>query len=268
MVLVVVVSFSKDSFAADGDDFTPVNLDKKYLKGYYTDTKYILASPFRWDKKGWYTFGGVMAIGALIYVYDEELRDWTQDNISPDTNHLAEFGDYFGNGKYMVPGLFGFYAVGAVIDSPKIKRTALLGIESFIITGVLTQVGKLSFHRHRPRTGDPKDTFDGPSFELDNDNLAMPSGHTSTAFAIATVIATEYSDSKIIPVLSYSLAAIDAWSRMHYNAHWASDVFMGAALGYFVSKTIVKLHDDGPTTLTFMPQLIDDGAYISVGYRF
>jgi membrane-associated phospholipid phosphatase len=33
-----------------------------------------------------------------------------------------------------------------------------------------------------------------------------------------------------------------AVARVHESKHWASDVFIGAAIGYFVGKKICSLH--------------------------
>ncbi len=94
--------------------------------------------------------------------------------------------------------------------------------------------------RHRPSKGNPADTFDGPS----TSNKSFPSGHTSTAFAIATVVASEYEYVPFVVPISYGIATMTGFSRMNDNKHWVSDVVLGAALGYFTSKTILRLHSN------------------------
>jgi hypothetical protein len=46
----------------------------------------------------------------------------------------------------------------------------------------------------------------------------------------------------LLKVVSYIPAFITGFSRMYHNKHWASDVFMGAAIGYFTTKFITDQH--------------------------
>jgi membrane-associated phospholipid phosphatase len=68
---------------------------------------------------------------------------------------------------------------------------------------------------------------------------AFPSGHTAAAFSIATVFATQYSDIKAVPIISYSMATLVGISRLTEHAHWSSDVFVGALFGYVCGKEVV-----------------------------
>ena len=68
---------------------------------------------------------------------------------------------------------------------------------------------------------------------------SFPSGHTTVAFAAATVFATEYRDKPIIPVIAYTAAALIGLSRITENKHWTTDVIAGAALGFLQGKNVV-----------------------------
>ncbi len=48
-----------------------------------------------------------------------------------------------------------------------------------------------------------------------------------------------------LDILVYSLATIAGFSRIHDNKHWASDIFIGSAIGYFVGKKISDLNRPG-----------------------
>ena len=67
----------------------------------------------------------------------------------------------------------------------------------------------------------------------------MPSGHTIAAFSIATVVARRYRKHRWVPFVAYGLAGVVGFSRMTLSAHFASDVFMGASLGYSISRFAV-----------------------------
>ncbi|TAL76684.1 MAG: phosphatase PAP2 family protein, partial [Bacteroidetes bacterium] len=86
---------------------------------------------------------------------------------------------------------------------------------------------------------------------------SFPSGHTATAFSIATVFASQYNDTKAIPILSYSLASLVGISRLTEHEHWASDVFSGALLGYLCGKQVVshfkKTHQNVFTSVSSKP---------------
>jgi len=69
--------------------------------------------------------------------------------------------------------------------------------------------------------------WDGPFF---NGNSFF-SGHTSSVFSVASVIAYRYRDTKWVPYVSYSLATLAGFQRIYNNRHWASDVLLGAAVG-------------------------------------
>ena len=111
-------------------------------------------------------------------------------------------------------------------------------------TPVLTQVIKQVAHRHRPYQDNPPNphVWDGPfSWGGDYGTFgynSFPSGHSSTAFSIATVIALEYWDTKWVPIVCFGLAGLTAAYRLAMNDHWASDVIFGSALGFAVGSMV------------------------------
>ena len=67
---------------------------------------------------------------------------------------------------------------------------------------------------------------------------AFPSGHTSTAFACATVLAWA---SPRLRIPAFLLAAAIGCSRIYVGVHWPLDVLGGAALGVLVATALLKL---------------------------
>ena len=58
------------------------------------------------------------------------------------------------------------------------------------------------------------------------------------------IVANEYEKTPYIKPISYGIATLTGLSRINDQQHWASDVFIGAALGYFTSKTLLRLHNN------------------------
>jgi|Deesub1362A_J573_1020465.scaffolds.fasta_scaffold00171_8 membrane-associated phospholipid phosphatase len=243
-----------------------VDLDRQYLRGFITDTGHLITSPTRWEGRDWLKAALFMGITAGLYVFDEDIQDWAQENRNSTTDTISDLARPFGEGIYTIPSLGLFYLYGHLYNDKKAKRCALLGIESFAITGLFTQAIKFTGHRHRPDSGDSSRQWDGPG--LSGTDLSFPSGHSSSAFAIATVIASEYRDNTLVPFISYAMATLTALSRVNDNKHWASDVFFGAGLGYFTAKAILGLHDRENGRLSIIPVIDDEYSGLMAEFRF
>ena len=180
---------------------------------------------------------GVAASAILVFNNDQELMDFVQDNKNEITEEVAFWGEKMGS----MPSLLGAggYVLGMVMDNDEVKKTSMLIVKTTLISGLVTRAMKMSFSRKRPNVGDGPYEFAG--FDASNDHVSFPSGHTTSAFAFATVIAETYKDkSSLIPVLAYGAAAVGAWSRVHDNAHWASDVLVGALVGHLTTKLMMR----------------------------
>jgi len=113
-----------------------------------------------------------------------------------------------------------------------------LSLESWLTTGIIVRGLKSVVGRARPWTGESSHSFH--PFSTRSSFASFPSGHASSAFAVATVIADQ-SKKVYIDILAYSLATMAAFSRVHLDKHWASDILVGSAIGYFVAKKISAL---------------------------
>ena len=68
---------------------------------------------------------------------------------------------------------------------------------------------------------------------------SFPSGHSASAFAVATVISERYRGRLWIPWVAYGAATFLSLSRLPDQAHFPSDIFIGAALGYSFAHFVV-----------------------------
>ena len=254
--------------ATVSNDVDRINL--KYAKDYFVDAGKILASPLHWEAKDWLKGGLVLGITSSLLLVDQKVKNFAQSNQSPVASKFATFGNDLGNGLYTLPPLGAFYLYGYLADDHKARKTALLAMESFAISGVMTSGLKVLAERRRPNSGSGPDSWNGPSFSLKN--VSFCSGHTASSFSIATVIADQYKDNPYVPPLAYGLATLTGLSRIYSNEHWASDAFFGAALGYFVSKAVLSLHKDDKdkkaNRLTVMPAVSKEMTGLSMRYEF
>jgi membrane-associated phospholipid phosphatase len=242
----------------------------KYFRSYVTDTGKIVASPLHWESKDWIKAGLVLGATSTLFLADKKIRDFALDNQSKVASRFASVGNDLGNGMYTLPAVGGFYLYGYLADDHKAKRASLLALESFTLSGALTSGIKVLAERHRPNTGHDPQNWDGPSLSVKN--VSFSSGHAASAFSIATVFAEEYKDNRFVPPIAYGLATLTGLSRIYSNAHWSSDVFLGAAIGYFMSKAVLKLHKDDPKhaahRLTVLPSISKEMTGLNMKYDF
>ena len=247
----------------------PVPTDRisiEYAKGYLTDTGKIAASPVEWSGDNWLKAALVVASTTGIYFADTDIKKIAQRNQSSAVDSLASLGNTLGNPAYTLPSLGLFYLYGQFNDDPKARRTSLLAVESLAISGLFSESVKLISGRPRPQTGESSDKWYGP--KLKSGDLSFPSSHTTAAFSLASVLAEEYGANPYVPPIAYGLASLTAFARVYDNRHWASDVFFGGAIGYFVGKAVVSYHTQGNSSMTILPTATSQGFGVTAQYRF
>ena len=251
LVLAMSVQlFGQQQNTAEAFPLYPYKPNKEYFKSYWTAIKKTATGPVRWGKKEWITFGGVVVGGTILYIYDGQIRDFFQAHRTIATDNVSKYGfEPWGSGYYTLPLLGGFYLYGLSANNIKARQVAMAGTQAFIMGGISVEVLKVLFGRHRPYQDIPPNhkVWTGPFGSLDYNS--MPSGHTTVAFSVATVFASVYKDKPWVGVLSYGIATGVALSRLNDDKHWASDVFIGAALGFAVGKTVYHIME-GHTNLT------------------
>jgi membrane-associated phospholipid phosphatase len=132
-----------------------------------------------------------------------------------------------------------FYAVGLLDKDPYARKTGLFAGEALVDVTILSEAIKAITRQTRPQAIPPYGNFSDTFFNAKGDPLSssFPSGHTISAFAVATVIAERYQKRHWwVPLLAYGAASVIGFSRVTTQAHFPSDVFLGAALGYGVAR--------------------------------
>jgi len=237
-----------------------------FLKAAGSDFLEVLRSPARWGTGDWTTLAWITAGGAGLFVADESIQEWVQDGKSETSDDVFKFFSGLGHGYFLSALIGSLYLSGEGFHREDLRKTALLSLESWLTSGVIVVCLKFTVGRARPNTGKSATSF--RPFSSGSRYYSFPSGHSASAFAVASVVADQ-SNKIIIDLLSYSLASLVAASRVHQNKHWASDVFIGSAIGYFVGKNISALNRGKKTTSSGLKiNLGITGQSLSIDLRF
>ena len=135
------------------------------------------------------------------------------------------------------------YVAGCTGKDAYARNTALLAAEAVADAAILTIVIKDIDRRKKPADYPPDATLSKSWFNGQGNYLAgvgsFPSGHTAVAFSVATVLSRRYPRHRWVPYAAYGLSSLIGFSRMTLSAHFPSDAFMGAALGYSIGRFAV-----------------------------
>ncbi len=119
-------------------------------------------------------------------------------------------------------------AAGIATHDQKLKQTALNTGITLVGNTAITMLMKNTIQRQRPFiTWGDKIMLQGNTSPTD---YSFPSGHTSTAFAVATSVSLAYPKWYVIAP-SFAFASATAYSRMYRGAHYPTDVLCGIVLG-------------------------------------
>ncbi len=216
-----------------------------------SDLKQEFTKPFHMTKKDWGNFAKFTVATVALSFADEPIQKAALKlrNRNTGINNVSKYVTNFG-GIYEAYTLAGLEAYGLIFKNQKIKTTTLLATQAYLTAGALESVMKFVSGRTRPSYYDPsveaEPKFLGPFSKTATTSSgkkiysSFPSGHTTVAFAAATVFASEYRDKPIVPIIAYSAATLIGLSRITENKHWSTDVFVGAAVGFLAGKNVVN----------------------------
>ncbi len=157
----------------------------------------------------------------------------------PDDNTWKSFSSSAKPIAIAVP--FTMLAVSLISENKKGERNAFEMVGAIVIAAAVTEGLKLIVKRPRPYETYPEIYPDFPDY-----GNAYPSGHTSIAFATATSL-TLTTKKWYLAIPAFAWATGVGYSRMYLGQHYASDVYVGAAVGaasayaaHWLHKKILK----------------------------
>jgi membrane-associated phospholipid phosphatase len=220
----------------------PVSL-KRFIPNLASDQKKIWLFPLRLFRgNDLLPTGAVLGATAGLVALDP-----TDEPYFRSTTTFSGFNKIF-TGNAMLYGTVAtpvaFYALGLLRKDSKMQHTGLLAIEALADTYLVTTAMKDVDRRLQPIAIAPNGNFSHSWFD-DNSHYGLsdgsfPSGHMIAATSVATVVSRRYGrQHRWVPYAAYGLAGLVGFSRLTLCAHFVSDVFMGAALGYSISRFTV-----------------------------
>ncbi len=199
--------------------------------------------------------GGFTVLTVAMFPIDQSVARHLQDsttqasrffkNSSRDVQYLADPGA-------LIIGV-GMYGVGRIGHWREVADLGLHGTEAVALAGSITYVLKGFAGRARPYVSVDTNAADfgfGRGFGKGGFQ-SFPSGHATAAFAAASVVTSESQrwwphQTWIVAPVMYGGAVLVGLSRMYNNAHWASDVVLGAGIGTFSGIKVVRYNHGHP----------------------
>jgi membrane-associated phospholipid phosphatase len=199
------------------------------------DQKGIWTSPFHMharDSKWWILFG---AATVALVATDHKTQNIFENSIGQVTwgNNISKVGASY----TLIPLIAGFYGYGVLRDDPKAREVGVLGTEAMLDSLIVSEVLKPIARRNRPNSG----TDQGHFFDS---GASFPSGHAIEAWTLASVLSYEYGRTKWVPAVAIGLATVVSTARFAAQQHYASDIVVGAGMGWFIGRYVYRTHMD------------------------
>lgn len=195
-------------------------------EAFHNDTIHKINFRYKDKKRGIKPFIAptlLIATGTVLHFSTEakeNFQGWVQENF-PYSGSTDDYIQY-------APGVavYALNAFGVKGKNNFGNRTAIV-VKSLLINDLMVSSLKKWVDSDRPN-GEPH---------------SFPSGHTSTAFALAHFMHKEYGDRSIwYSIGAYSCATTVGIMRVAKNAHWISDVVAGAGFGMLSTELVYLTH--------------------------
>jgi membrane-associated phospholipid phosphatase len=222
----------RDRIYYPGDTERPKPLFRKLFLNIALDQKEIFTSPFRINRHNALEWLIPTAVTGGLIAADTHIADAFENS-----RGQVRWGGRISNigaAYTLIPIVGGSYIYGAWRDSAKAREIGVLGTESLLDSLIVAGVMKEVFRRNRPDEKHPGDFWGG--------GTSFPSGHAIQVWSIASLLAHEYKHQKFVGATAYSLAAIVSVSRVAAQKHFASDIFAGGTMGWFIGRYVYETH--------------------------
>lgn len=212
-----------------------------YVRRVLWDVGYVLTSPGRWERDDWASFGIVAAGTGALFGADRsiDIESRRRHPRSSSEKHIEDGIQNFGSFAGIAGVVGGAELFGFVTGNDGMKSLGADALEAVAISGLLTESLKEITGRERPNKND------GPfAFTPFSGSASFPSGHTTAAFSLAATISEHFGNDLRVAIPAYALATGVGLARTRADRHFATDVFLGAAIGVSTARTLFGLERD------------------------
>jgi PAP2 superfamily len=209
------------------------SLEKEFFKNILRDQKAIWTAPLHLHGKDakWLVPSGIgtMALITTDRITGDELAEFDRQ-IKP-SRIISYGGSIYATGTFAAT----FYLFGRTKHDGRARETGILSGEAVIDSLIVSDALKAVTQRARPLSGrERSEFFDGGS--------SFPSGHSTQAWSVATIVAYEYHDHRAVQVAAYGTATAISLARFTSKNHYLSDVLVGSVLGYGIGQYLYHAH--------------------------
>src|ERR1043165_1715260 len=228
-------------------------LEREFFKNILSDQKAIWTAPFHLERSDmkWVIPSAVgwMALVTTDRITGDEIFE--ADRQVNASRWISNAGSVYGLGAAATT----FYLIGRKKNDYRARETGVLSAEAMINSIIVEGALKGITQRARPLDGHERsEFFDGGS--------SFPSGHSTQAWAVATVIAHEYKDRPAVQIAAYGIASAVSVARFTGHKHYLSDVVAGSALGFGIGRYVYGAHhresSDGSVTRSAWPTIMPE----------
>lgn len=175
--------------------------------------------------------GGIMILISLLQRFDSSILLYIKDNLhGAIMDKIMVVSTYLGNG-----GFAWIIIIAILIINKKYRKIGFIALGALILSTILgVGILKHVIQRIRP-------SADIPAINLLIEkplSYSLPSGHATSSFAIAGVLAKYF---KHYALEIFSFASLIAFSRVYLYVHYPTDVLAGIVLGLTCSKIVIYL---------------------------
>jgi len=264
ILLVILLLAPRNAFPSEINEVTFSGEISAAVRRLGNEAVDLAVTPLRIENGNILITLGVAGVVGLTYTFDTQIREKLTARSNRSLDRAAEAGSLAGD-PYLHLGLAALvYGGGLLADSAKWKETGEMIGEALILADASTLIIKEASGRGRPGATAAKGDFKPFGFYKEYDS--MPSMHTSSSFALASVLAAT-SDSIFMKAAYYGAATFVGLSRAYQNRHWASDVVLGAALGELCGRVVTGFHA-GRSRVALMPDTYESGAGLALVGRW
>jgi len=208
-------------------------VERQILKNILIDQRAIWTSPFHLHGSDARWLAPLGLSTAVLMATDRRTADEMGE--SRRQLNISRIVSYAGSGYGAGGAALTFYLVGRTTHNERARETGVLGAEALIDSAIVVTTVKEITQRRRPTAAKGRgDFFDGGS--------SFPSGHSIEAWSLATVIANEYHDHRLVQISAYGVASAVSLARYTGRNHFLSDVLVGSAMGYGIGRYVYRAH--------------------------